>query len=137
MFPRTSEHVSLSKDSLKRVQSELSGVLTLAKQLGYYEGVDPLQDTRVDPRAADPSETYAYSLEEVQALLAVLPEPASTAFAVAAFMGCGSVRSRHCSGTAMVRCTFLAQSGLLAPRYRRGVVIGIASRGFQVPPVPG
>jgi integrase len=83
----TSERVPLSKNSLKRIQSVLSGVFALAKQLGYYEGVNPLQDTRVDPRAAEPAETYAYSLEEVQALVAVLPEPAATAFAVAAFMG--------------------------------------------------
>jgi integrase len=83
----TSERVPLSKNSLKRIQSVLSGVFALAKQLGYYEGVNPLQDTRIDPRAAEPAETYAYSLEEVQALVAVLPEPAATAFAVAAFMG--------------------------------------------------
>jgi integrase len=83
----TSKRVPLSRNSLKRIQSVLSGIFSLAKQLGYYEGVNPLQDTRVDPRAAEPAETYAYSLEEVQALLAVLPEPAATAFAVAAFMG--------------------------------------------------
>jgi integrase len=84
---RNAEDARLSKNSLKRIQSALSGVFSLAKQLGYYDGLNPLQDTRVDPRAAEPAETYAYSLEEVQALLAVLPEPAATAFAVAAFMG--------------------------------------------------
>lgn len=78
---------SLSRNSLKRIQSVLSGIFSLAKRLGYYEGVNPVQDTRVDPTAAEPAETYAYSLEEVQSLLAVLPEPAATAFAVAAFMG--------------------------------------------------
>jgi integrase len=46
-----------------------------------------VQDTRVDPTASEPAETYAYNLEEVQSLLALLPEPAATAFAVAAFMG--------------------------------------------------
>jgi integrase len=84
---QSSERVPLSKNSLKRIQSVLSGIFTLAKQLGYYEGVNPLQDTRVDPKAAEPAETYAYSLEEVQSLLAVFPEPAATAFAVASFMG--------------------------------------------------
>jgi integrase len=84
---RTSEDARLSKNSLKRIQSALSGIFSLAKQLGYYDGVNPLQDTRVDPKAAEPAETYAYSLEEVQSFLAVLPEPAATAFAVAAFMG--------------------------------------------------
>jgi hypothetical protein len=67
--------ISFTVNSLKRIQSVLSGVFALAKQLGYYEGVNPLQDTRIDPRAAEPAETYAYSLEEVQALVAVLPEP--------------------------------------------------------------
>jgi integrase len=62
-------------------------MFSLAKQLGYFDGVNPVQDTRVDPTAAEPAETYAYSLEEVQSLLALPPEPAATAFAVAAFMG--------------------------------------------------
>jgi integrase len=46
-----------------------------------------VQDSRIDPTAAEPAETYAYTLEEVNALLVMLPEPAATAFAVAAFMG--------------------------------------------------
>jgi len=78
---------SLSRNSLKRIQSTLSGIFSLAKQLGHYQGVNPVQDTRVDPMAAEPAETHAYTLEEVQSLLAVFPEPAGTAFAVAAFMG--------------------------------------------------
>jgi integrase len=78
---------TLSRNSLKRIQSTLSGIFSLAKRLGYFEGVNPVQDTRIDPTAAEPAETYAYSLEEVQSLLALFPEPAATAFAVAAFMG--------------------------------------------------
>jgi integrase len=38
-------------------------------------------------RAPEALETYAYSLDEVQSILSLLPEPAATAFAVAAFMG--------------------------------------------------
>jgi len=41
----------------------------------------------VNPKAAEPQETYAYTLEEIQTILSLLPEPAATAFAVAAFMG--------------------------------------------------
>jgi integrase len=41
----------------------------------------------VNPKAAEPAETYAYTLEEIQTILALLPEPAATAFAVAGFMG--------------------------------------------------
>ena len=77
----------LSRNSLKRIQSVLSGIFKRAKRLGYYDGVNPVQDTAVNPHAAPPAETYAYSLEEVQAILAVLPEPAATCFAVASFAG--------------------------------------------------
>jgi integrase len=77
----------LSRNTLKRIQSALSGIFCLAKRLGYYDGVNPVQDTRTDPRAAEPAQTHAYSLEDEQAILALLPEPAATAFAVACFTG--------------------------------------------------
>ena len=78
---------TLSRNSLKRVQSTLSGIFKRAKQLGFYDGVNPVQDTGVNPHAAEPAETFAYSLEDIQAILTVLPEPAATAFAVASFTG--------------------------------------------------
>jgi integrase len=78
---------TLSRNSLKRIQSTLSGIFSLAKQLGYYDGVNPVQDTRVDPAAPEPAVTYAYTLEEVKAIVDLLPEPAAPAFDVAAFMG--------------------------------------------------
>ena len=65
----------------------VSGVFSLAKRLGYYDGINPVQDTAVNPHAAPPAETYAYGLEEIQAILSVLPEPAATCFAVASFAG--------------------------------------------------
>lgn len=78
---------NLSRNSLKRIQSVLSGIFKQAKRLGYYDGVNPVQDTAVNPHATPPSETYAYSLEEIQSMLAVFPEPAATCFAVASFAG--------------------------------------------------
>jgi integrase len=77
----------LSRNSLKRIQSVLSGIFKQAKRLGFYDGVNPVQDTALNPHAARPAETYAYSLEEIQTILAVLPEPAATCFAVACFAG--------------------------------------------------
>jgi integrase len=77
----------LSRNSLKRIKSTISGVFTLAKQLGYFDGVNPVQGTSVNPHAREAEETYAYSLEEINSMLTVFPEPASTAFAVAAFTG--------------------------------------------------
>jgi hypothetical protein len=60
---------NLSRNSLKRIQSVLSGIFKQAKRLGYYDGVNPVQDTAVNPHAARPAETYAYSLEEIQSIL--------------------------------------------------------------------
>jgi integrase len=77
----------LSRNTLKHVKSVISGIFTLAKQLDYFQGENPARDSSINPRAAEPQETYAYSLEEIQTILSLLAEPAATAFAVAAFMG--------------------------------------------------
>jgi integrase len=39
------------------------------------------------PKGRPPGETFAYSLEEIKQMLEVLPEPAATITAVAAFTG--------------------------------------------------
>jgi integrase len=77
----------LSRNSLKHIKSVISAIFKLAKQLDYFQGENPAKDTAVSPSAAAPEETYAYSLEEVFSILAHIPEPATTAFAVAAFTG--------------------------------------------------
>jgi integrase len=77
----------LSRNTLKHVKSVISGIFTLAKQQDYFQGENPARDSAINPRAAEPQETYAYTLEEIQTILSLLPEPAATAFAVAAFMG--------------------------------------------------
>ena len=77
----------LSRNTLKHVKSVISGIFTLAKQQDYFQGENPARDSAVNPKAAEPQETYAYTLEEIQTILSLLPEPAATAFAVAAFMG--------------------------------------------------
>ncbi len=78
---------SLSRNTLKHIKSVVSAIFTLAKQQDYFQGENPARDSATNPEAAEPQETYAYSLDEIQSILAVLPEPAATAFAVAAFMG--------------------------------------------------
>ena len=77
----------LSRNTLKHIKSVLSGIFTLAKQQDYFQGENPARDAAVNPKAAEAQETYAYSLDEILAILSVLPEPAATVFAVAAFMG--------------------------------------------------
>ena len=59
----------------------------MAKKQNYFEGENPCRDTAINPEAAAPEETYAYTLDEINSILAQLPEPAATAFAVAAYMG--------------------------------------------------
>jgi integrase len=78
---------TLSRNTLKHVKSVASGIFTLAKQQDYFQGENPARDTAINPKAAEPQETYAYTLEEIKTIFAMLPEPAATAFAVAAFMG--------------------------------------------------
>lgn len=76
----------LGRNSIKHLKVALSGVFKFEKQQGYFDGENPVRDT-VIPAARESSETYAYSLEEITQLLAALPEPAATIFAVAAFTG--------------------------------------------------
>ena len=82
---------ALSRNSLRRIQSVLSGIFSLAKRLGYYDGVNPAQDTRVDPSAPEAAETYAYSLEEVRALFQSRPLLRSPSLHS---WDCGSARSK-------------------------------------------
>ena len=77
----------LSRNTLKHVKSVVSGIFTLAKQQDYFQGENPARDSAINPKAAEPQETYAYTLEEIHTIVSLLPEPAATAFAVAAFMG--------------------------------------------------
>jgi integrase len=77
----------LSRNTLKHIKTFMSAVFKLAKQQGYYMGENPVRDTATSPRAKAPQETYAYSLEEIEKMLSVMPEPAATIFAVAAFTG--------------------------------------------------
>jgi integrase len=77
---------TLSRSTLRRIKSLLSGVFKHAKRIGTLNGTNPIQDVSI-PKAAEGQETYAYSLEEVTKMLSVLPEPASTVVATAAFTG--------------------------------------------------
>jgi len=77
----------LSRNTLKNVKSVISAIFTLAKQKDYFRGENPARDTAINPSAPEAKETYAYSLDEIESILAVLREPAATAFAVAAYTG--------------------------------------------------
>lgn len=76
----------LSGNSLRHIKSQISGIFSYAKQQGYFDGENPARNTAIPP-ARPSEETYAYSLEEIGQILALLPEPSATVFAVAAFTG--------------------------------------------------
>jgi integrase len=82
-----SQPAELGRRTLQHIKCCLSAIFKLAKQQGYFVGENPVRDTAVAPSAKEPQETYAYTLEEIQSILALLPEPAATIFATAAFTG--------------------------------------------------
>lgn len=76
----------LSRTTLGHIKAFLSGIFHHAKRLGLYIGENPMHGAGI-PSGRAPRETYAYSLEEIGGMLRVLPEPAATIVAVAAFTG--------------------------------------------------
>jgi len=57
-----------------------------ARRQGVLDSPNPMREVEI-PRARPAGETHAYTLEEEVRLLAILPEPAATIVAVAAFTG--------------------------------------------------
>ncbi len=86
MLSLISHDTKLSHRSLIHIKSFLSGVFTYAKRTGVLDGINPMRDVSV-PKGTSGKETYAYSLEEIQTMVRLLPEPARTAISVAAFTG--------------------------------------------------
>jgi integrase len=79
------EH-SLTSTTLAHIKAFLSGIFRYAKRQGVINSENPMRDV-VLPKGKPAGETHAYSLEEITQMLSVLPEPASTIVAVAAFTG--------------------------------------------------
>jgi integrase len=80
----------LSRETLKRLKSFLSGVFKHAKNQGFFDGVNPITDVEI-PKVRRGKPTHAYSREEINDMLALLDaageERAATIVAVAAFSG--------------------------------------------------
>jgi integrase len=86
LLQRIAAESVLSRSTLKHIKSVLSAIFTHAKRCGAINGVNPVRDVSI-PKGRDSEETYAYSLEEIYRMLDVLPDPAATAIAAAAFTG--------------------------------------------------
>jgi integrase len=76
----------LSRTTLKHIKSLLSGVFTFARRQGVLSGANPMQGVSI-PHGREPQETHAYSLEQITAMLDVLPGMARVLVGVAAFTG--------------------------------------------------
>ncbi len=76
----------LTSTTLAHIKALLSGVFRYAKRQGAISSENPMRDV-VLPKGKPPGETHAYSLEDIVQMLDVLPEPAATIVAAAAFTG--------------------------------------------------
>jgi integrase len=65
----------------------LSGAFKQAKRLGILDGINPIMDVSIPDVPEAKEDTYAYSLKEITAMLAMLEEPARTIVLTAAFTG--------------------------------------------------
>jgi integrase len=82
--PRTKG--TLSKNSLARMKSFLSGVFKQAKRLGILDGVNPVMDVST-PEGTPGRDTFAYSLAQVKQICDAIAEPARTVVLTAALSG--------------------------------------------------
>jgi len=80
------EHPEFARSTLHHLRSLLSAIFRHAIQQGYLSGANPIREASI-PKAPEGEETYAYSLPEVLTMLKLLPDPARTIVAVAAFLG--------------------------------------------------
>ena len=76
----------LTSTTLCHVKAFLSGVFRHAKRLGVIRSENPMRDVLI-PNARTAGDTHAYLLEEIWQMLNILPEPAATIVAAAAFTG--------------------------------------------------
>jgi integrase len=72
--------------TLQRIKSFMSGVFKHAKREGFVDGENPMRDVSVMGKPKK-FKGEIYTLDEIDAMFAVLPEPAKTVVATAAFTG--------------------------------------------------
>ena len=75
-----------AKTTIQHDKQFLSGVFRYAKRKGVINTENRVRDDEL-PKCKESEGTYAYSLEDELTMLSILPEPASTVVALAAFTG--------------------------------------------------
>jgi integrase len=82
--PSIARQEDLCRSTLGHIKHFLSGVFRYARRQGVLDSPNPMREVEI-PRARPAGETHAYTLEEEVRMLTILPEPAATIVAVAAF----------------------------------------------------
>jgi|SRR5271163_2358646 hypothetical protein len=62
--------------TIAHIEHLMSGIFRYAIRTGFLSGVNPVRDAL--PKAKPPSDTYAYSLDEITKMIELLPDPART-----------------------------------------------------------
>jgi hypothetical protein len=83
------QNPEMTRSILVHLRNLLSLVFGDAERLGLMDKSqgNPVRLVRIPKRAPKGKDTYAYSLRELETILAVLPEPAATVCAVAGYAG--------------------------------------------------
>jgi integrase len=125
------DNPKLSKRTLQRAKAMLSGLFTRAVALGLIDR-NPVREITLPRTKSREVETYTYTPEEVEYMLAALPNPAKTICAVAAYAGLTASEIRGLQWT-----DYEAKAGMLY--VRRGVwrnTIGETKTAARSKPVP-
>lgn len=111
----------LSRNTLKHIKSVVSGMFTLAKQQNYFDGINPAQNTAINPARQGPKKPMPTAWRKFKRFSRCSlsqrqqhsPSPAS--------WGCAPARSKDYSGrtTGIDRYSFPAVSGMAASTIRR------------------
>jgi integrase len=89
LFERMAEGSRLSGNTLRHHKAFLSGVFATAIRDGILPKgwANPVREVKLPKSVKPKQETHAYSMDEINKMLLLLPEPVRTAVAVAAFTG--------------------------------------------------
>jgi integrase len=120
------EH-NLTSTTLAHIKAFLSGIFRYAKRQGVINSENPMRAV-VLPKGKPAGETHAYSLEEISQMLNVLPEPASTIVALAAFTG---VRKSELRG--LLWENYDGERVVISQSYRRGHALEPKTRQSRAP----
>jgi integrase len=86
MLKAIAREFDTAKTTIQHTKMLLSGAFRYARRQGVLRTENPVPDAAL-PKCKESEDTYAYSLAEEVRMIQVLPEPAATAVAVAAFAG--------------------------------------------------